>query len=301
MLNRSLDKAQAAVENHHFDMRKQLQDYDGVGAHQRKAVYGWRDEIIEASDDHAWEMAFAMTEQALDEVAQTFDVAGSEDFVEAWESESSKAALGSIAPLPAEYESWCADGQDGAHVKARLLAHWRLDLEEALDMRGGGAEGLKALMLERIDEAWQEHLTTLQNLLDGIHLRSYAQKDPKQEYKREGYEMFSRLRGAVIAQGAASLIGWGSGAKRRAERVDDGGSEPLFPKAAQADGAHWIEVQREAQRDMWPDGLWIAERESTLRAWQYKPVQPKVQPAWDGRDALAAESDGQAEEPAIHE
>lgn len=264
MLNRSLDKAQAAVENHHFDMRKQLLDYDGVGSHQRKSVYAWRDEIIEADDEKIWNMSMEMVEQAVEDVAASW---GDSRFVEAWESKHAQETLALIAPLPMDFASWGDKAIDGSEIQSRLVEHWTGPIQEARRMGWGSSEGLRSLMLERIDDAWQDHLTILQNLLDGIHLRSYAQKDPKQEYKREGYEMFARLRGAVVAQVSNALLGWTGGARARAEQaaemMDKSVAEPIFPPTEQAqaeadEAIHWLDARREAEKEFWGDLLWIS-------------------------------------------
>lgn len=207
MLNKSLDKAQAAVENHHYEMRRQLQEYDGVGAAQRKMVYGWRDDIIDATDDEVWTMASRMVEQALEDASE--DIVRSQN-VEMFEQPEAREMIEALGPIPEEFSAWIAEEGEPDGVKDKLGAAWELRVQAAKSLGLGrdGANTLRALMLDRIDEAWQEHLTILQNLMDGIHLRSYAQKDPKQEYKREGYAMFGRLRAGIVGQSAAAILAW---------------------------------------------------------------------------------------------
>jgi preprotein translocase subunit SecA len=217
MLSRSLDRAQKAVENHHYDMRKQLQDYDGVGAAQRRLVYGWRDEMIDASDADAWAMAWAMVEQAVETAGAGPREAG---LAEAWLAPGAFDALGAVGPLDLDQaRQWVDQAREPEDVEGWALARWREDFDRAkeLDGAGAGAAALRSLMLDRVDEAWQAHLTTLQGLMDGIHLRSYVQKDPKQEYRREGYEMFGRLRSAIVERSAQAALAWALGAPGREE------------------------------------------------------------------------------------
>lgn len=265
MLNRSLDKAQAAVESQHFEMRKQLQDFDGVGATQRKIVYGWRDEIIDIDHEQAWETALAMVKQALSEVSEPLAAEGD---VEAWCSEPAKEMLRSIGPLPTEFDAWVEQAQDGHDVENKLLALWSAQIQEARDMGWGSSEGVKSLILEHIDDLWQEHLTILQNLLDGIHLRSYAQKDPKQEYRREGYEMFSRLRGAIVAQAASSVLSWVQWAKTSALEEESEPGSAIFPEKGDYFQEHWLDIAKRESSEMWFDMLWTGPQ--AMLAAQFK-------------------------------
>lgn len=274
MLNRSLDKAQAAVENHHFDMRKQLQDYDGVGANQRKAVYGWRDEIIASDDDSSWAMAESMIEHALDQACEA--MAGG-DFIEAWSSVGAKEMLQSIGPLPVEFDAWVDEADDPKHVKKMVLNHWLGIIGHAKSMGWATGAMIKSMMLERIDDSWQEHLTILQNLMDGIHLRSYAQKDPKQEYKREGYEMFARLRGSIIAQSASSLLLWAWSAKNYAEqetfeeRDDFASSDVESNESIETQPEHWLDLAKRDQEQVWRDFL-IEQSEGEWISIEFKKI-----------------------------
>lgn len=292
MLNRSLERAQAAVEGHHFDMRKQLQDFDGVGASQRRIVYRWRDEIIDGDETLAWSTAKAMVEEALDDVAQALS---GEGFVEAWEGEQAKQALSSIGELPEDFDAWVEKAQEGGEIRNKVLAHWMGQLEAARGLGRGGEAMAKGLILDRIDNAWQEHLTALQGLMDGIHLRSYAQKDPKQEYKREGYEMFSCLRGGVVGSSAAALLAWARWAiesdaqdalvaelaAASAEEAGEEGEEagPMFPQpgAAGEHTAHWLDLAGQADGSRWGDAL--VSEPGRLAAVEFKRDQQKSQNA----------------------
>ena len=281
MLSRSLERAQASVEGHHFNMRKQLQDFDGVGASQRKIVYAWRDALIDSSEDEAWETARGMVEQALDDVEESLQTG---DFVEVWSSELARRALASIAPIPPEFEAWVEAAQEGSEVKSKLLTNWLGDLDQARSLGWVSAEIPKSIMIERLDDAWQEHLTALQGLMDGIHLRSYAQKDPKQEYKREGYEMFSRLRGAVVGAGAGALLGWARLALSPAApdlmvELPDGA--PLFPAPGSVEVEHWLDAASRVSGSMPGDGLLVVDGIAYAIEILPPPARETRQPASD--------------------
>ena len=281
MLNRSLDKAQAAVENHHFDMRKQLMDYDGVGANQRKTVYAWRDEIIDCDDASAWSMAGAMIEHALDQVCKDM-VAG--EFIETWSSKVVKETLESIGPLPVEFDAWVDEADDPNQVKTKVLAHWLWIIDHVKMMGWATGAVVKSMILERIDDSWQEHLTILQNLMDGIHLRSYAQKDPKQEYKREGYEMFARLKGSIIVQSACSLLLWAWSAKNYAEQVTFDGNvqaelssdDEKYTDKNEEQTEHWLDLVKRDQEQFWRDFL-IEGSDGLWTGIEFKTIQGSVE------------------------
>ena len=269
MLSRSLDRAQTAVENHHYDMRKQLQDYDGVGAAQRRLVYRWRDEMIDAPDAQAWEMAWAMVEQAAADAAAGAIESG---LAEAWLAQGAFDALAQVGPLDEQLLREVAlEASEPSQVLEAALARWReaFDQAKAIEGEAGGARELRSLMLGRVDEGWQAHLTTLQGLMDGIHLRSYAQKDPKQEYRREGYEMFGRLRAGIVERSAFSVLEWAMSAPRRLAQAQEG---QAAREAAQAEvaGEELFAPARAA--------LLALSTPSSWTLWQAKPGR-KAQPA----------------------
>ena len=279
MLNRSLDKAQAAVENHHFEMRKQLQEYDGVGAAQRRMVYSWRDGIIDASEDETWATAIEMIQQALDQACE--EIKGS-DYMESWESQEAKDSIEMIHALPKEYEQWANTARDPEELKEKILKYWVEKLTTAREKNMFSFESIKAQILDRIDDAWQEHLTTLQNLLDGIHLRSYAQKDPKQEYKREGYEMFGRLRGSMVAQCASAILTWVEWVEKAHESVIDGleseNNWDTVDTRSEKIQAHWLDDANKEKKELWSDGVMISENQLIALEWKtiQKPLINKV-------------------------
>ncbi|WP_434566626.1 preprotein translocase subunit SecA [Vibrio chagasii] len=193
MLSRSIEKAQRKVEGRNFDIRKQLLEYDDVANDQRKVVYELRDELMGSDDisemiEHNREDVFTsvideyIAPQSLEDM---WDVAGLQD------------RLKNDFDLDFDIQGWL-DEDDKLYEEAlreRILG-MAVDAykqkEEVV-----GAQVLrnfeKSVMLQTLDGLWKEHLAAMDHLRQGIHLRGYAQKNPKQEYKRESFELFEGL------------------------------------------------------------------------------------------------------------
>ncbi|OEE79786.1 preprotein translocase subunit SecA [Vibrio genomosp. F6] len=197
MLSRSIEKAQRKVEGRNFDIRKQLLEYDDVANDQRKVVYELRDELMSADDiskmiEHNREDVFTtvineyIAPQSLDDM---WDIAGLEermknDFdlempIQAWLDEDDKLYEEALREkiLNTAVETYRAKEET---VGATVLRNFE-----------------KSVMLQTLDTLWKEHLAAMDHLRQGIHLRGYAQKNPKQEYKRESFELFEDLLEAL--------------------------------------------------------------------------------------------------------
>jgi len=192
-VNKAIENAQRKVEGHNFDIRKNLLEYDDVANDQRKVIYEQRAELMASDDVSA--MLKGIREDVVNEVIDEYippqtleeqwDVAGLERVLE--------ADLGIRLPI----QQWL-DEDDSLHeetLRQRILDA----LEQAYYEKEAlaGKEVLrhfeKAVMLKVLDEQWKDHLATMDHLRQGIHLRGYAQKNPKQEYKREAFELFSAM------------------------------------------------------------------------------------------------------------
>lgn len=196
-VTRAIENAQRKVEGRNFDIRKQLLEFDDVANDQRKVIYQQRNELLEATD--VADTIAAMREDVINSlfashippgsVEEQWDVAGLETML--------KADLGIEMPLQKMLE----DNPDlhEETLRERIVdeANKRYTEKEAQ----AGAENLRhferAVMLQHLDNHWREHLAALDHLRQGIHLRSYAQKNPKQEYKREAFELFEGLLNTV--------------------------------------------------------------------------------------------------------
>jgi preprotein translocase subunit SecA len=197
IVSRSIEGAQRKVEARNFDVRKQLLEYDDVSNDQRKVIYQQRNEILEAGslDEQIANLRrSAMTsvvrtyvpEQSLEE---QWDIAGLEKVLkEEWQIE---------LPLKAEVDK--SDSITDEDILDKVVA--AADALFDSKLLAVGAEQftpfMRMVLLQSMDSHWREHLAALDYLRQGIHLRGYAQKNPKQEYKREAFELFSQLLDVV--------------------------------------------------------------------------------------------------------
>ncbi len=193
IVNRSIAKAQNRVESRNFDIRKQLLEYDDVANDQRKVIYQQRNELLE-SDDISETIENMIRGEVEDRVRRYVPP---ESVEEQWDLTGLSTALAAEYQIDADVAAWAAQDADLSEESlldriAELgLAQWRSKSEQV------GAEVMRqferSLMLQTLDHHWREHLAALDHLRQGIHLRGYAQKNPKQEYKREAFELFSDM------------------------------------------------------------------------------------------------------------
>ncbi|WP_296227647.1 preprotein translocase subunit SecA [Ralstonia sp. UBA689] len=193
IVTRSIESAQRKVEGRNFDIRKQLLQYDDVANDQRREIYKLRNDILEAGD--VGELVKNLRESVFTELFRTYVPA--ETMEEQWDVAGLEKTL---------RDDW---GVDQPLVKT-LEAAQSIEDEDLLKMVLEAAEAVyegkvaqvgresfagfeRSVMLQSLDTHWREHLAALDMLRQGIHLRGYAQKDPKQEYKRESFELFGRL------------------------------------------------------------------------------------------------------------
>jgi preprotein translocase subunit SecA len=193
IVTRSIESAQRKVEARNFDVRKQLLEYDDVSNDQRKVIYQQRNEILEAQS--LTEQIGNLRASTMTEVVRTYVPADSVE--EQWDLPALEKVLRDEwqldVPLAAEVDksSSITDEDIVEKVVKAADAHFADKLERV------GAEQftpfMRMVLLQAIDTHWREHLAALDYLRQGIHLRGYAQKNPKQEYKREAFELFSQL------------------------------------------------------------------------------------------------------------
>ena len=193
IVNRSIAKAQNRVESRNFDIRKQLLEDDDVANDQRRVIYQQRNELLESDD-----VAETIANMIRGEVDATFKrFIPPESVEEQWDVPGLEAALASDYQVTAPVAEWLkAEPElDDSSIRERIekIADDAWKSKEAQV----GAELLRqferSLMLQTLDHHWREHLSSLDHLRQGIHLRGYAQKNPKQEYKREAFELFSDM------------------------------------------------------------------------------------------------------------
>ena len=205
MLTRQIEGAQRKVEGRNFDMRKQVLEYDDVANDQRKVIYHQRNEILNNQD--VSDLTKGIREEVISDLVDLHIPPDSME--EQWDIPALEHQLEAEFRLSADIRSWLeADNTlDGQDIKERLIDRIETEYAEKTELVGKKpmADFERNVMLQVIDTQWREHLAAMDYLRQGIHLRSYAQKNPKQEYKREAFAMFENLwRG--IKQNIASLL-----------------------------------------------------------------------------------------------
>jgi preprotein translocase subunit SecA len=197
MVNRSLESAQRKVEQRNFDIRKQLLEYDDVANDQRRVIYQQRNELLETNDVSAG--IHGMRAQVLNDTINEYIPPGS--MAEQWDVAGLTQALAGEFLLECPVQQWLdADERlDEQGVRDRILQ--AADQSYAAKEELAGSENLRnferGMLLQSLDNHWREHLAAMDHLRQGIHLRGYAAKNPKQEYKREAFELFERMLGTI--------------------------------------------------------------------------------------------------------
>ena len=193
MVTRSIESAQRKVEGRNFDIRKQLLEYDDVANDQRKETYRLRNEVLESKD--IGELIANLREDVLRSVCSLY--VPLESMEEQWDLAGLENALASDWGLTIDLRNWI-DGTetvDDTEIVDRVLqaAKDAYDAKVELSGRESFAGFERSVLLYSLDTHWREHLAALDHLRQGIHLRGYAQKDPKQEYRREAFELYGEL------------------------------------------------------------------------------------------------------------
>ena len=192
IVNRSIAKAQNRVESRNFDIRKQLLEYDDVANDQRRVIYQQRNELVDSEDVGG--MVRNMIRGEIESLVRRYVPA--ESVEEQWDLPGLESGLVGEFQLHIAAHEWIKDpdvNEDAIRdrVVEAAIAAWQ-EREAA-----AGAEAMRSfersLMLQTLDHHWRDHLANLDHLRQGIHLRGYAQKNPKQEYKREAFELFSDM------------------------------------------------------------------------------------------------------------
>ncbi len=197
IVNRSIESAQRKVEARNFDVRKQLLEYDDVSNDQRKVIYQQRNEILEAQNLDA--QIANLRQSAMTEVVHAH--VPPQSLEEQWDLDGLERVLRDEwqldLALKAEVEK--SDSTTDEDIVERVVAAANAQFQAKIDIVGAEqfTPFMRMVLLQAIDSHWREHLAALDYLRQGIHLRGYAQKNPKQEYKREAFELFSQLLDVV--------------------------------------------------------------------------------------------------------
>ena len=192
MVTNAIEKAQRKVEGRNFDIRKQLLEYDDVANDQRQIIYRQRDELL--SDDEIGETITAIREDVVNDVVDGFIPPMSVE--EQWDIPGLEKQLEAEFGLNLPVAQWL-DEDDTLHeetLRQRIVGKVQSAYDEKAEGIGPGMRQLeKQIMLQVLDTLWKEHLQVMDQLRQGIHLRAYANKNPKQEYKRESFALFESL------------------------------------------------------------------------------------------------------------
>ncbi len=202
-VTKSIENAQRKVESRNFDIRKQLLEYDDVANEQRKIIYQQRNAFMDADD--VSEEIQVLREDVLDAVLADYTPAGVME--EEWDVPGLESALQRVFGLEAPVEQWLELDKrlnyEGLRSRIMEMVQTSYAEKEALMGSEMARHFEKSIMLQVLDSQWKDHLASMDHLREGIHLRGYAQKNPKQEYKKESLAMFNsmlaRMREEVIS------------------------------------------------------------------------------------------------------
>ncbi|MGQ3887601.1 preprotein translocase subunit SecA [Legionella sp. CNM-1927-20] len=197
LVTKAIENAQRKLEGHHFDVRKQLLDYDNVANNQRKVIYTQRASIMAMTDPK--EVVEAMREDVINGLVDSF--IPPQSLEDQWDLKGLTKALAEDFQIQADVEQWV---EEDHHIQPEQIREriFNLSKEQYTEKENQvGREILaqfeKSIILQTMDNHWREHLAAMDYLRQGIHLRGYAQKDPKQEYKREAFSLFSEMLEAL--------------------------------------------------------------------------------------------------------
>jgi preprotein translocase subunit SecA len=206
IVTRSIESAQRKVESRNFDVRKQLLEYDDVSNDQRKVIYQQRNDILDAQELNS--QITALREGCFTDLVRQYVPA--ESVEEQWDLASLEKVLAEewLLDLPLSEKVQASSAITDEEILELVVAAANTHFQSKLD--GVGAENFtsfeRMVLLQSIDTHWREHLSALDYLRQGIHLRGYAQKQPKQEYKREAFELFGQLLDAVKNEVTRTLM-----------------------------------------------------------------------------------------------
>jgi preprotein translocase subunit SecA len=237
-VTRAIENAQRKVEARNFDMRKQILEYDDVANDQRKVIYQQRNELMESTDIS--ETIASMREGVLQRSISEYITP--ESMEEQWDVEGLEKALLAEYQMHLPLAQWLEQDRklDEHGLIERILAAAQQQYQAKVDRVGAevmhGYERL--VMLQSLDTHWREHLGALDHLRQGIHLRGYAQKSPKQEYKREAFELFSNMLDSVKSDVTLTLMN----VQIRSEQDIEAAEAPHAPSNVQYHHADYEEA-----------------------------------------------------------
>ncbi|MFZ1493987.1 MAG: preprotein translocase subunit SecA, partial [Candidatus Competibacter denitrificans] len=205
-VTKAIENAQRKVEAHNFDIRKNLLEFDDVANDQRKVMYAWRNELMESEDVSA-----ALKDMRAEVLKQVIDAwIPPQSLEEQWNVAGLEEALEKEFGLALPIRTWLEADSDLHEEPLRERISAEMEQTYAHKEAEVGSPLMrqfeKAILLQVLDSHWREHLAAMDYLRQGIHLRGYAQKNPKQEYKREAFEMFQALVQRIHQEAVSFLV-----------------------------------------------------------------------------------------------
>ena len=220
LVTRSIESAQRKVEAHNFDIRKQLLEYDNVSNDQRQHIYDLRNSILQGEEIS--ERTAALREGVVTDFFRAH--VPPESVEEQWDIAGLEAVLAQEMLLHVPIAKWLADepSLDDEALLTRTLKEATSAYEVKIAEAPADAlsQYQRYVLLTTLDTHWREHLGALDHLRQGIHLRGYAQKNPKQEYKREAFEMFGAMLGSVKLEVTRTLMSVQIRSREEVEEVE---------------------------------------------------------------------------------
>ena len=244
-VTRAIENAQRKVEARNFDMRKHLLEYDDVANDQRKAIYESRNQLLESTDIS--ERVTAVRGEVINSfITQHIPF---ESLEEQWEIDGLEKTLAAELQLELPIKQWLADESDldEDKLRARIIDYANRRYQGKI--AGVDAHAMRqferAIMLQSVDSHWREHLAALDHLRQGIHLRSYAQKTPTQEYKKEAFELFALMLDMINTEVTKILMTVQIRSEAELQKVE----EPRAPKNVQFHHADYEQALEEANAE----------------------------------------------------
>ena len=238
MVTNAIEKAQKKVEGRNFDMRKQLLDYDDVANDQRTQVYAQRNELMDADD--LSDLVIAIRRDVFTSVIASY--IPPQSLIEQWDVPGLTEEFATQFGLQMPIQEWL--DEDESLYEETLLEKIIDEAVRRHDEKIGvvGEDTMrrfeKQVLLQVLDHQWKEHLAAMDYLRQGIHLRGYAQKNPKQEYKREAFELFTSMLDQIKRESVRVLTAVQVPTKEEIEAQEEARRQQAVEQLAQAQATH---------------------------------------------------------------
>jgi len=247
-VTRAIENAQRKVESHNYDIRKNLLEYDDVANDQRRVIYNQRNEILVSEDVSP--IVESIRSDVVDGMVSAFVPAGS--LPEQWDLAGLETELKEQLNVEMPVAQWVEEQTqlESQSLKNYLLERLVADYQakEALVGEKGMRAFEKSMLLQLLDKHWKEHLSSMDYLRQGIHLRGYAQKNPKQEYKREAFVMFQQMLDGLKSETLSVLCRVQVRAPEEVEAIE-AQRRAMAERAAEAAHAEHAAANKEAEAD----------------------------------------------------